>query len=500
MTAIGLMLVIPLAAAVAMLLVGGDSRASRAVAVLSPVAQLGVAVCLLARTIGCGWVVLPAGGWAAPHGIALAVDPLAALMLVVAGVTVLAGTAYSLAETGVGMGHPLRLPLLQFLSAGINLSFCTADLFNLFVAFEVLLIASYGLLTLETGGQAARHAFPYVALNAFGSVLFFCVAGLAYARFGSLGFADIARRAGEVPGDPGVAVIAVLLACVFGLKAGLFPLYYWLPRSYPVLPVPLAAVFAGLLTKVGVYALIRLFATVMPHDLEGIHAAIAWVSGLTMLLGVIGAISRNFVRGILSFHILSQVAFMTLALGFFTPLSIAAAIFYIAHHIVVKSSLFLVGGVAARLNGGDDLKAMGNLWVAAPWLGVIFLAQALSLAGMPPLSGFWGKYAIAVVGIGKGEYLLVGASLLAGALTLFSMLKIWLAAFWRMDGGAVTGAGEGRTRALTWVCAAMMSLSIGIGLFAEPVMRVAQRAADVALDPGGLAVAIEAAGGKGAAR
>jgi multicomponent Na+:H+ antiporter subunit D len=342
-----------------------------------------------------------------------------------------------------------------------------------------------------------KQAFPYLAINAAGSTLFFCAAGLTYALFGTLNFADIARRAPELAGDPRLSVLALLLVGVFGVKAGLFPLYYWLPHAYPTLATPVAAVFAGLLTKVGVYVLIRMCATVFPHDLGVVHGVIAWLSGLTMLLGVLGAISRNFIRGILSFHILSQVAFMTLALGLFTPWSIAAAIFYVAHHIVVKSSLFLAGGVAALLNRSDDLERMGNLRKATPWLAGIFLVQALSLAGLPPLSGFWGKYLIVVEGLASGEYVLVLVSLVASALTLVSMLKIWLAAFWREDAAVRVARGDRRWVPLTGVCAVLMAVSLGIGLAVEPVLRLARRAADVALDQPGYVRAVFAAAGKG---
>jgi multicomponent Na+:H+ antiporter subunit D len=245
-----------------------------------------------------------------------------------------------------------------------------------------------------------------------------------------------------------------------------------------------------MLTKVGIYVLIRMFATVLPHGLTGLHLLLAWLSGATMLLAVIGAISRNYIRGILSFHILSQVAFMTLALSFFTPLALTAAIFYLVHHIVVKGSLFLVGGAAALLNRTDDLGRMGGLWVATPWLGAVFLVQALSLAGLPPLSGFWGKYLIVVEGLARGEYLLVAASLVASLLTLFSMLKIWLAAFWSPAPAGGVHVEDRRWVRLTGVCAAMAALSLVIGLGAEPVLRLARQAAITALDQAGYIEAV----------
>lgn len=487
---------VPLLTALLLLLPGAHRLWGRPLAVISGLVQLGVALRLIQLSWQQGVLVLPMGDWGAPFGIVLVVDLLAALMAGLAALTLLAGLVYGLLEWPARLSHPLRLPLLQFLAVGIQLSFVTGDLFNLFVAFEILLVSSYALLTLEADDWDVKHAFPYLALNAVGSTLFFCAAGLAYALLGTLNFADLARRAAELSGDPRLVALAALFVVVFGLKAGLFPLYYWLPHSYPTLPTPVAAIFAGLLTKVGIYVLIRVCATVLPHDLTGLHQLIAWLSGATMLFGVLGAISRNFVRGILSFHILSQVAFMTLALGLFTPLSVAAAIFYITHHIVVKASLFLIGGVAAVLNGSDDLGRMGNLWRATPWLGILFLVQALSLAGLPPLSGFWGKYVIVVEGLAQREYLLVTVSLVASVLTLFSMLKIWLAAFWTEDEAIPVHRAETRWRSMAWVGGAMAAVSVAIGLGAEPVLRLAQKAAVSALDQRAYQAAVFAVQGK----
>ena len=253
-----------------------------------------------------------------------------------------------------------------------------------------------------------------------------------------------------------------------------------------------------MLTKVGVYVLLRIFGTVLPHDLHFAHQLLAWLAGVTMLLAVLGAISRNFIRGILSFHILSQIGFMVLAIGFFTPLSFAAAIFYITHHIVVKSSLFLIGGTAICLNRTDDLDRMGNLWSHAPWLGVLFLCQALSLAGLPPLSGFWGKYLILVVGFELGHYPLVIAAILASIFTLVSMLKIWNAAFWNESPAVPVRTQDPRWIRMASVVAGLTLISLAIGFFAEPFLRIAQLGAERVLDQPGYVNLVFQHYGKGA--
>jgi multicomponent Na+:H+ antiporter subunit D len=489
-------ILLPLITALAALLWGRSTRLRRSFVAVSAAVQLSVALLLMARTQTDHVVILGFGAWLPRIGIALVIDLLSALMVSLSSVVALAALLFGFAETSVRREHPLRLPLLQFLMMGINLSFCTGDLFNLFVAFEIMLVSSYALLTLEADDWDIRQAYPYVAVNMIGSALFISACGLAYGLFGTLNFADIAVRAQAMPGDPRIQALGLLLLVVFGIKAGLFPLYYWLPNSYPTLPLPLAALFSGILTKVGVYVLLRVFGTVLPHDLTFAHQLLAWLAGATMILAVLGAISRNFIRGILSFHILSQIGFMVLAIGFFTPLSFAAAIFYITHHIIVKSSLFLICGTAICLNRTDDLDRMGNLWSRTPWLGVLFLCQALSLAGLPPLSGFWGKYLIIVVGLELREYALVLAAIVASILTLVSMLKIWNAAFWG-DTAAPVRVEDLRWRRMASVVAGLTALSLAIGLVAEPVLRMANLAAERVLDQTGYIDAVRQHRGKG---
>ncbi len=474
--------ILPVLTALTALLGGRPSLWRRWLVGGSACLQLAVALGLGLATYGAPPLVLAAGGWAAPYGIVLVVDLLTAIMLALGAVTALAALLFGFAEGPVQEESPLRLPLVQFLVTGINLAFCTADLFNLFVAFEVMLIASYALLTLEADDWDIKQAFPYLALNLVGSTIFLVAAGMAYSLFGSLNFAHIAERSAELAGTPQLTALALMLLTVFGMKAGLFPLFYWLPNSYPILPTPVAALYAGMLTKVGVYVLLRIFGQVLPPELPMLHLLMAWLAVATMIFGVMGAVSRNFIRGILSFHILSQIGYMVLAIGLFTPYAIAAAIFYIIHHIIVKSTLFMVGGVVEVLNRTDDLEKTGRLWLLTPVLGVIFLLQALSLAGVPPLSGFWGKYMIILEGIRQQQWIFVGCALLAGVLTLFSMLKIWNGAFWAAKAREGVHKEDQSWKPMTAVTAGMTALSIGIGLGAEPVLRVAHEAARQLLD------------------
>jgi multicomponent Na+:H+ antiporter subunit D len=460
------------------------SRGRRLFILSSTAAQLGLALWLAYLTWHYGPLVMMVGGWGPALGIVLVCDLLSATMLSLSSFTALACIAFACAQRRSSREHPLQLPLLQFLLVGINLAFVTGDLFNLFVAFEVMLISSYALLSLEADNRNIRHAWPYLAINLVATVIFLLGCGLAYNLAGTLNFAVFAAQADALAEDPRLLVLALVLLVVFAIKAALFPLYFWLPDSYPILPAPLAAFFGGVLTKVGVYLLVRMYSTVFPPDLPVVSGLLAWSAGLAMVLGVFGAVARERVSDILAYHCISQIGFIVLAIGFATPLGLAAAILYMIHYIGVKASLFLVGGTLHHVQGTEQLARSGGMWKAYPWLGLVFLLQALSLAGLPPFSGFWGKLLIIVAGIELREYVLVAMSILASILTLVSMLKIWLACFWRAapDGHRGSDVRPVGTRRMIGTIGAMAVVALGIGLGVQPFLRIAEEAARQALD------------------
>jgi multicomponent Na+:H+ antiporter subunit D len=491
MNLIGAIVLIPTLTALVLLLTPRPSVARRLFVLATSVVQLALAIWLGALAWQHGALVLPLGGWGAELGIVLVCDLLAAVMLTLSSLTMLACLLFAFAQRPAAQEHPLQLPLMQFLISGINLAFVTGDLFNLFVAFEVMLISSYALLSLEANNRNIRNAWSYLAINLVATVIFLLGCGLAYNLAGTLNFAVIAAQADVLSQDPRLLLLALVLLVVFAIKAGLFPLYYWLPDSYPILPAPLAAFFGGVLTKVGVYLIVRMYSTVFPPDLPVVSGLLAWSAGLAMVLGVFGAVSRERVQHILSYHCVSQIGFIVLAVGFATPLGIAAAILYMIHYIGVKASLFLVGGALFHVQGTDRLAVGGGLWKALPWLGLGFLLQAMSLAGLPPFSGFWGKYLIVVAGLEVKEYVLVGMSIVASVLTLVSMLKIWLACFWRKQDEATAAlVAPPGTRGMTATVGGMAAFALMVGLAIHPFHRVAQEAARQALDRSGYITAV----------
>jgi multicomponent Na+:H+ antiporter subunit D len=460
-------------------------RAQRAVSVGGAAVLLGVAVALLAGVWQGGVQAVQVGAWAAPFGITLVADLLGAVMVLITAVVGLAAIVYSLASVDAERERFHYHPLYHALLMGVCGAFLTGDLFNLYVWFEVLLISSFVLLALGNDKGQVRGAVVYVFVNLVGSLGFLMAIGLLYGITGTLNLADLSVRLAEA-GEPGlVTAVSMLFLIAFGIKAAVFPLFFWLPASYHTPPIAVAAIFAGLLTKVGVYALIRVFTLLFTQDVGYTHTILLWIAGLTMVTGVLGAAAQTDVRKILSFHIISQIGYMVMGLALFTPLALVGAVFYIVHHIIVKANLFLVAGVAERLVGSFRLENLGGLYRAHPWLAVLFIVPAFSLAGFPPLSGFWAKLILIKAGFDAGAYVIVGVALVVGLLTLFSMTKIWNGAFWKplAEGLAVRPASGAGVALMASPVAVLAVLTLVIGLWAEPFLVFAEAAAASLLDP-----------------
>ena len=474
---------VPLATAIVCLVLRRFRSAQRAASVGGAALLLVVAAALLVRVDTAGIQVLQVGGWPAPYGISLVADLLAAIMVLLTGVTGLAVAVYSLGSIDEAREAHGYHPLFHVLLMGVSMAFLTGDLFNLYVAFEVMLMASFVLLAL--GGERAQleGAVKYVTLNLLSSAVFLAAVGVLYGVAGTLSLADLALvvQRGTAPGL--FTTLACLFLVVFGIKAAVFPLFFWLPASYHTPPVAVTALFAGLLTKVGVYALVRAFTLVFTGDTALTHGLILAVAVLTMVTGVLGAAAQFEFRRLLSFHSVSQIGYMVLGLGFFTPLALAGTVFYLIHHNLVKANLFLVSGIVDRLGGTFELGSLGGLYRSRPGLSLLFLVPALSLAGIPPLSGFWGKLILVKAGLDSGHYAATGAALAVSLLTLFSMTKLWNEAFWKEppEGSPVATAPVPWT--LLGPVVALAALTVAVGLGAGPVFDLSSRAAAQLADP-----------------
>ena len=426
---------LPLLGAAGALLVSGHPSFQRALSTTVLSAVLAVSVVLLFVADAEGASSVSVGGWAVPLGIVLVVDRLSALMLVVAstvalGVLVFAvgqGAADGSEETPLSIFHPTFLVLV----AGVSNAFLAGDLFNLYVGFEILLMASYVLLTL--GGTAARirGGITYVIVSLTSSLVFLAAIGLVYAATGTVNMAQLAVRLGGLPAGTQVLLQSMLLIA-FGIKAAVFPLSAWLPDSYPTAPAPVTAVFAGLLTKVGVYAIIRTQTLLFPGGaLDGV---LLWAALATMLIGILGAVAQSDLRRMLSFTLVSHIGYMVFGIALGTAAGLAGAVFYVAHHIAIQTTLFLVAGLIERQGGTTSIDKLGGLARRSPLLAVLFFVPAMNLAGIPPLSGFIGKLGLLQAGVADGSagaLTLVAGGVVTSLLTLLAVARVWTRAFWR---------------------------------------------------------------------
>ncbi|MCP5468674.1 MAG: Na+/H+ antiporter subunit D [Deltaproteobacteria bacterium] len=423
--------ILPLGTAILAFIFTSSLNFQRWLSLISFGLQLAVSLLLFEKVTHSGLQVLWIGNWQPPFGINLVIDQFSALMLVTSSLLVFCISIYTWSQ-GINLREKqLRYyPLIHLLFMGISGSFITGDLFNLYVFFEIMLMASFVLMSLEKKRSRIEGAIKYVTLNLLSSAFFLAALGLLYGNLGTLNIADLAQKISLVE-SANIVMPAVLISIAFGIKSGVFPLYFWLPASYPQLPSAMVALFGGLLTKVGVYAMFRVW-TIIFRDLQtDLSSWFIIIACLTMIIGVFGAIVQYEIKKLLSFHIISQIGYMILGLGIFSKYSIAAAIFFIIHNMIAKTNLYLVGGVFEYTQGTTQLKKIGGYVKLLPFLSIIFLISALGLAGIPPLSGFFAKFLLIKEVFIQKSYIAAAIALGVGILTLFSMLKIWAEAFWK---------------------------------------------------------------------
>ncbi|MCP3015614.1 Na+/H+ antiporter subunit D [Nocardiopsis dassonvillei] len=410
-------------------------RLQQALSVISLALVLVIGLVLMLGSHAYGPQVVQVGGWEAPIGITLVADRLSALMVTVSAAITLAVLVYSIGQGMAGKAEVAPLSVYQptylILVAGVSNAFLAGDLFNLYVGFEILLTASYVLLTLGGTQSRMRAGAIYVVVSLVSSVLFLIAIALVFGATGTVNMAQLGERLPELSSDLR-AVLQVVLLFAFGIKAAVFPLAAWLPDSYPTAPAPVTAVFAGLLTKVGVYAIIRTQTLLFPGD--QLNDLLMVVALATMIMGILGAVAQTDIKRLLSFTLISHIGYMVFGVALGSEQGMAGAVFYVAHHITVQTTLFLITGLIERRGGSTSLDQLGGLVRIAPILAVLFFVPAMNLGGIPPLSGFLGKLGLIQAGVEAGTplaYALVGASVLTSLLTLYVISRVWNYAFWR---------------------------------------------------------------------
>jgi len=474
-------LLIPLLTGIILIFTNPSTRLTRAISALSALVNMYISAMLVRIVHQSGIQTLHMSGWVPPFGITFVADMLAALLVLA---TTLIGAAcifYSFSTVGKAREKHYYHAFVHYLLVGVTGSFLTGDIFNLFVCFEVMLIASYALIVIGGEKRQLRESLKYILINVVSSTLFVVTIAYLYASVGTLNMAHLAQRVAEADQGGILTIVAILLLIVFGLKAGLF-LYYWLPGSYAAPPAAIIALFGGLLTKVGVYAIIRTFTLIFYHDPGTTHTIIGWMAGATMVFGALGAISYRDVNKILIYNIVISIGFVCFAVSVMNDAGHIGAIYYLLHDMIAKALIFLLGGLLIIVAGTADVSHMGGLIRRYPALGWMFFVTALAIVGVPPLSGFIGKLQIVEGGLAAEEYVLTGIGLASSLIVLLSMMNVFMHAFWGEVQERVSSTFI-RVKFALWPAACLILAVIGIGIGAEWLYPYIEQASEVLGDP-----------------
>lgn len=428
-----------------------------------------------------GIQILQLGGWEAPFGVSMVIDMFAAILLFVTSIVAICCILYAFNSIGRERESFYFYPLFLFLIAGVNGSFMTGDIFNLFVCFEVMLVSSYVLISLGGTKIQLRESIKYILVNIISSFLFLVAIAFLYAMTGTLNFADLSIRVAEIGQEGLMTTVAILFLIVFSLKAGLF-LFFWLPGSYSAPPTAIAAIFAALLTKVGIYAIMRVFTLIFYHEPQVTHLLIGILAVFTMVLGAIGAVAFADIKSILTYNVVVGVGFILAGMASYSSVGMTGSIFYLIHDMLVKALIFLLGGTIIHLTGTGKLKEISGLIRLHPQLGWMFFIAALSISGIPPLSGFLGKIFITEGTFESGYFWLGAVGLITSLMVLYSMIKIFMNSFWGYT--ELTEEEEkGTTKGLMLPIGILTALTIALGLGGEGIHEYVDLAVEGLMNP-----------------
>jgi multicomponent Na+:H+ antiporter subunit D len=446
---------------------------------------------LLIHVLIHGTLVMTMGNWLPPFGIAFVADALSASFALTSSIAALACGIYACRDVDAGQRRFGFFPLLIIMLAGVNGAFLTGDIFNLYVWFEVLLIASFGLIVLGNRREQLDGALKYAILNFLATTLFLIATGYLYGIIGTLNMADIALRMPSLAGTAPVTTIAILFLVAFAMKAAAFPLNFWLPASYHTPNIVVGAVFAGLLTKVGVYALIRTFTLLFPSEVAPVHGLLLIIGALTMLVGAFGALAQSDLRRVLGYLVVSGIGYMLVGLGLNSAEGLRGGVFYAMHSIITMTLVYLLAGIIIKRSGSFQLDKIGGFYAQSPLLAGLFFIAMLAVSGLPPFSGFWPKLMLVQAGLQSGQGLVVFAIVLAGFVTTLCMGRLWIFMFLR--NGAVSAPETelaklkslGKEAALAYVLPVLLLTSFvtAFGLWPAPLLDVVSAGVDGLINP-----------------
>lgn len=472
---------IPILVGAVLMMLRHETRWHAGAAIVGLLATLLCNVLLLQRVLSDGPLVMTMGRWLPPFGISFAADALGASLALVATLVAIVGAFYAISDIGaVGRRYGFY-PFLLLMMAGVGGSFLTGDIFNLYVWFEVFLISSFGLLVLGSERKQLDGTMKYAILNLIATTLFLITVALLYGAFGTLNMADIARKASQLRDTAPLTTLAALFLLAFGMKAAAFPVNFWLPASYHTPRIVTAALFGGVLTKVGVYALLRTLAMLFNPELEVLSGLIAWVAAATMIIGIMGALAQTDVRRVLGFIVISGVGVMLAGLSLGTAEGLAGTVFYAFHSMIVMTALYLLAGVMNGVGGSYSLRSLSGLYASHPLIAAFAFLLFLSAAGLPPASGLWPKVMLVRAALESGWPWLAFAILATGLLTTLVLGRMFLLTIWRMpQGPAPISVVSPR---VGYIALGVLSLPVLLmGLFPQSVIGVAEHAAAGLLD------------------
>ncbi|WKA54352.1 Na+/H+ antiporter subunit D [Planococcus shixiaomingii] len=475
-------MLLPILAGVILIFLRSYGRIQAWVGIGTMAGTAAIALYLLDNIQTEGILRLDFGGWSPPFGISFVADSFSVLLVLTTSIVTAICLLYSIFSTSKAQSTMYFYPTALFLVAGVNGSFLTGDLFNLFVCFEVMLLSSYVLLTLGGSRKQLREAIKYVTINIVSSWFFLVALAFLYGAIGTLNMAHLSARVAEAGQGPLLTTISIVFLIVFSLKAGLL-LYYWLPGSYSAPPIVTSALFGALLTKVGVYALFRIFSLIFYHQPEITHTLIGIMAGLTLIGGSLGAVAYDDIRKIAAYNVVIAVGFMLVGLAVSSPTAIEGSMYYLIHDMVVKALLFLLIGTMISLTGTAQIGKMSGMMKNYPILGWSFFIAMLSLAGVPPLSGFIGKVLVSEGAIESGAYVLLALSLLSSLFILYSLLRIFKNTFW----GETIISKEDQVpvkKGFLFPIVLLVFLTVAIGLGAETFSVYVIDAANTLSNPG----------------
>lgn len=473
-------IIIPLLAGVIVAFTNKHTLITRSLTKIFVIINLGVVTYLAWTVIQNQTIVLETGGWAAPYGIVFVADSLAVIILLTTNIVATACAFYAPHTLSDRKEKHYFYAFFFFLIAGVSGAFLTGDLFNLFVFFEVLLMASYALIVLGGDKRQLRESLKYVLINLLSSVVFVTTVAFLYSVVGTVNMAQIAVRVQEVEQQGILTTIGVLLFFVFATKAALFPLYYWMPHAYIVPNPVVSALFGALLTKVGIYSILRVFSLIFVFEIDYVHPLFLWMAAFSMIFGVIGAISTNNIKLIIAYNIIPAIGFIILGIGVFNQDALSGSVYYFIHDMIIKSALFLIVGTITYVAGTSDLRKMGGLIHHYPVLGWLLFISAFVLAGIPPFSGFIGKLLLLKGALINDDIWIVIIALMSSLLILYSIIKIFIKGFWGEKDDTVTIK---QTRGFVGPIIFLLSISVALGVGAEFFYPIADSISAYLLDP-----------------